>query len=456
LKPNHLPTTEPVATPLGGRRSRALLSWATAVALVACGEQPAPETVPADAIRIGAVLPFSGPLASTGIHLERALMLAVEDVNRAGGVNGRQLHLVVKDSNSGSARGLAEAKQLLEEVSYFVGPEEDHMALDLVGDVKRLDRLHLQPAFTSPTITESGSKGAWLRLVPSALTMGCALATKAVDDGITSTRTIAARDDYHLELATVFSSAFSSLDGRAYPTVTVASGESSYKKAIAQAQRFDADATLMLAYPGTAATIIKEMSRTENVRWYLSPLLRDDALLANLPEGTVTDSVGVSPTFASNAECDSEGGGLGGMGGGTDSVSCEAGGADRFTRHYADRWDVESPLKAAHFYYDAILLLALALEQAAAAGESQPRPQALLPYLTELSNGTEQVAWDSLDEGLALARDGVDLRYIGAAGEYSFDDHGHNMRALVDTWVIDGEHRFRERESVVCRISGTD
>jgi hypothetical protein len=210
---------------------------------------------------------------------------------------------------------------------------------------------------------------------------------------------------------------------------------------------------LMLAYPGTAATIIKEMSRTENVRWYLSPLLRDDALLANLPEGTVADSVGVSPTFASNAECV---GGLGGLGGDTGSVTCEAGGADRFARHYAERWDVDSPLKAAHFYYDSIILLALALEQAAAAGESQPRPQVLLPYLTELSSGTEQIAWDSLDEGLALARNGVDLHYVGAAGEYSFNRRGHNMRALVDTWVIDGEHRFRERESVVCRLSDTE
>jgi len=407
--------------------------------------------VPADAIRIGAVLPFSGPFASTGIHLERALMLAVEDVNRAGGVDGRMLHLEVRDSNSGSDRGLAEARALLEEVTYFVGPEEDHLALDLVGDVKRLDRLNLQPAFTSPTVTESGTKGAWLRLVPSAVTMGCALATKAIDDGIESTRTIAARDDYHLELATVFSSTFSNLDGRAYPTITVSSDESSYKKAIAQVTRFDADATLMLAYPGTAATIIKEMSRTEDVRWYLSPMLRDDALLANLPEGILEDSVGVSPSLASNEECDAPEA-MGGLGGESNSLNCEADAAERFDRYYAERFDVESPLKAAHFYYDSIILLALALEQARAAGVSNPKPQELLPYLTRLSGGEEQIAWDSVAEGLDAARHGEQLHYVGAAGEYTFNRRGHNLRAIVDTWVVDGEHRFRERESVVCRL----
>lgn len=404
--------------------------------------------MPAEAIRIGAVLPFSGPFASTGIHLERALMLAVEDVNRAGGVDGRMLHLEVKDSNSGSARGLAAARELLENVSYFVGPEEDHMALGLVGDVKRLDRFHLQPAFTSPTITESGSKGAWLRLVPSAVAMGCALATKAVADGVVSTRTIAARDDYHLELASVFSSTFSSLDGRAYPTVTVSSGESSYKKAISQVNRFDAEATLMLAYPGTAATIIKEMSRTQHVRWYLSPLLRDDALLANVPEGILDESVGVSPSLASDEECGRDEG----LGGESNHVDCAADAAARFARYYSERWGVAEPLSATHFYYDAIILLALALEQAAADGLSDPKPQALLPYLTDSSGGTERVAWDSLDEGLALARRGERLQYDGAAGEYTFSRRGHNLRAVVDTWVVDGQHRFRERESVVCRL----
>lgn len=441
---------------LPARRSRRalgrLVAWASLIglALVSCTETEEPEPVPADAIRIGAVLPFSGPLASTGIHLERALMLAVEDVNRAGGISGRPLHLEVKDSNSGSDRGLADARQLLEEVSYFVGPEEDHMALDLVGDVKRLDRLNLQPAFTSPTITESGSKGAWLRLVPSALAMGCALATKAIDDGIASTRTIAARDDYHLELATVFSSTFSNLDGRAYPTVTVASDESSYKKAIAQVSKFDADATLMLAYPATAATIIKEMSRTEDIRWYLSPLLRDDALLANVPEGILENSVGVSPSLASDSECEALG--VGGMGGTSTSFDCDAHAADRFAAYYSERWDVEDTLAAAHFYYDAIILLALALEQAAADGLTAPRPQEVLPYLTGLSDGEDRVAWDSLGEALELAREGDSIHYVGAAGEYTFNRRGHNLRAIVDTWVVDGEHRFRERESVVCRL----
>jgi ABC-type branched-subunit amino acid transport system substrate-binding protein len=419
-----------------------------------CDSKVEPEVVPENAIRIGAALPFSGPHASTGIHLERAMMMAVEQVNDAGGVNGRLLHLKVRDSNSGSDRGLTELGRLLDddEVSYLVGPEEDHLALDMVAKVKSHDVLHLLPSFASPTITDSGSRGAWLRLAPSALTIGCALATKAFDDGTETTRTIAARDDYHLELATVFSSALSNLGGRAFPTVTVASGESSYKKAISQVNRYEADATLMLAYPGTAATIIKEMSRGTEVRWYFSPMLRDDALLSNLPAGSIEDAVGVSPSLSSNADCNIESS-LGGADGGTTSIRCSADSAARFAAHYAKRWDGTAPIKSAHFYYDAVILLALSLERAAADGADDPSPQELLPYFTHRSEDDETIAWDSLEEGLELAKDRTDVRYVGAAGEYEFNARGQNIRAIVDTWVIDGDHQFADRESAVCRIA---
>src|SRR5690606_1542061 len=240
------------------------LAGVMAACCFGCGEPQDDAKPPKNAIVIGAALPFSGPKASTGISLERALMLAVEDVNTAGGVNGRPLHLEVRDSNSGSDRGLKALINLLrdDDVDYLVGPEEDHLALAVVKEVKQNDKLHILPNLSSPRISDSGSRGAWVRLVPSALTMGCALATKVVEDGIHTTRTIAARDDYHLELASVFGSSLSTLGGRAMPTVTVADGQSSYAKQISQAERFDsAEATVMLAYPRTAASIVGDMAR---------------------------------------------------------------------------------------------------------------------------------------------------------------------------------------------------
>ena len=103
------PTTDlPAAR---SRRARFRTAWravvsGVAVVLAAGCAAEATRGPPPNAIVIGAALPFSGPLSTTGVQLERALRLAIEDVNAAGGVNGRPLYLKVRDTNSGSERGL--------------------------------------------------------------------------------------------------------------------------------------------------------------------------------------------------------------------------------------------------------------------------------------------------------------------------------------------------------------
>lgn len=434
-----------------------LLALVVVSALSGCEEPVTDDPVPENAIRIGAALPFSGAQASTGIHLERALMLAVQDVNDAGGVMGRPLYLKVRDSNSGSDRGAEQLRKLIEEddVDYLIGPQEHNLALSVVSAIKRNDILHLLPSFTSPTISDSGSRGAWVRLAPSAPMMGCALATKAVQDGIKTTRTLAARDDYHLEMAAIFSSSLAKLGGRAFPTVTVASDESSYGRAISQINRYDADVTLMLAYPATGATIIKEMARAAEVRWYFSPMLRDEALLWNLPNGVLDKATGVSPSFSGNSDCTIQTG-AGGAGAEAYGADCTAQAAERFAEYYAENWQGQVPLKAAHYYYDAVLMLSLALTRAQAEGNDDPRPQELLPYLVDQAEQSESIAWDSLAEGLELARKGIGSRYFGAAGEYEFNSRGSNVRTIVDTWIVSEQGQFVDRQSVICGLSSIE
>ncbi len=241
-------------------------------------------------------------------------------------------------------------------------------------------------------------------------------------------------------------------------TVTVADGASSYAKQISQAGRFDdADATVMLAYPRTAAAIVGEMARSEHIRWYFSPMLRDEALLWNVPEGLLTDSVGVSPSLSHASECktvEAELAAEGSDGGvaAPSTIECDSDTAGRFANYFADHWEGRHPLETGHFYYDAVVMLALALEAAAETGNDDPTPQQLLPFFTDVSTSTgETVPWDSVEHGLKLAGEGVPIHYEGAAGEYEFNEHGQNTRAVVSTWQVN-EHAFTESQSVLCRI----
>src|SRR5919109_1793355 len=56
------------------------------------------------AIKIGALTPLTGPFAPWGIQVRAGMALAVNEINRAGGVKGRgagrQLNLVVADDQS--------------------------------------------------------------------------------------------------------------------------------------------------------------------------------------------------------------------------------------------------------------------------------------------------------------------------------------------------------------------
>ncbi|HSO74645.1 MAG TPA: ABC transporter substrate-binding protein [Blastocatellia bacterium] len=72
-----------------------------------------------DAIRMGAALPMSGPLARVGEDIKAALAACFADVNSKGGIYGRRVELLVEDSK-GDAAGTAEAtRKLVEQGKVF-------------------------------------------------------------------------------------------------------------------------------------------------------------------------------------------------------------------------------------------------------------------------------------------------------------------------------------------------
>ncbi|GAC1303397.1 MAG: ABC transporter substrate-binding protein [Vulcanimicrobiaceae bacterium] len=82
---------------------------AAAVALVALGMIPAPSPAAGAPIKVGAVFPFSGPLALLGQDSFDGANVALEMVNAQGGVKGRKLEWVKGDApNAEQANSQAE------------------------------------------------------------------------------------------------------------------------------------------------------------------------------------------------------------------------------------------------------------------------------------------------------------------------------------------------------------
>ena len=75
-------------------------------------------------VKIGAIFSVTGPASFLGAPEEKTARMLVDKINAAGGVNGRKLELIVKDSSGSPEKAVSFAKQLIEEdkVLAIIGP----------------------------------------------------------------------------------------------------------------------------------------------------------------------------------------------------------------------------------------------------------------------------------------------------------------------------------------------
>ncbi|MFW5792590.1 MAG: ABC transporter substrate-binding protein [Desulfohalobiaceae bacterium] len=98
-----------------------------AVLLLAC---PA---LAKDTIKVGAILSVTGPGSFLGGPEARTMEMLAERVNAAGGVNGHQLELIIKDSGGSPEKAISFARQLIEEERVFaiLGPSTSGESLKI-------------------------------------------------------------------------------------------------------------------------------------------------------------------------------------------------------------------------------------------------------------------------------------------------------------------------------------
>jgi ABC-type branched-subunit amino acid transport system substrate-binding protein len=416
---------------LGSRAcSRSSFVWGVlAAALLGSACSPAAEA-DTDGIAVGVLLPFTGKEAALGRNLEQALLLAVADVNDAGGVGGQKLRLVTRDSNSGSARGLDQLLQLIygDKVQYLIGPEETDLANAIVPDIKALNILDILPGYAAPAIEHPGS-GAWVRLAPSTSAFACAMGKHVVSFGTHTVNALATADDYNTSLASDFTSQVGGLGGISLPTVSAPVGASSYAEQIGQVMAFGSDVTLLTAPPESASIITTEWTIDGRPgAWYLSPLLRVDGFLENVPFGTLNGAHGLSPSSSLASECTA---------GDDAALHCTHSNAQAFAAHFAEAWQGDRPFAASNYYYDAVVLLALGLNKGLSEKGELPTPKLLQADIRSLGNpDAEPVRWNDLRGPLTEIRLGT---AVGAAAEYEFDRYGAAQHTVFDTWVINND-----------------
>jgi branched-chain amino acid transport system substrate-binding protein len=132
-------------------RRQALKS--TGAAAIAVGLAK-PAIAAKDPIQVGYLPALTGPSSSTGVGINRGIQLAVQEINAAGGIDGRQIELITRDTQSDPTKAVNGAAELTrgQKVSVVFGPVNSGESLAVVPLLARTNTPQIHPCWVDSLI----------------------------------------------------------------------------------------------------------------------------------------------------------------------------------------------------------------------------------------------------------------------------------------------------------------
>ena len=390
------------------RIAAVLLVAAAAMAMVlapACGEE-------SDELKIGFLADFSGPLAEFGPEIQTGVELAIQHVNDAGGVNGRDVVLVTGDTQVDPNIGVEEARRLVEVegVHAIVGPLSSSVTIAVAESVTGGAGVPtISPSATSPSVTVVEDDGFLFRSTISDAAQAPVLAELVSTIGVDNVAVLYLNDAYGQGLADGFAASFTG-------TATLVShedGQPSYLAELQQAARGGAQHLVAISFPAQAKVYIREALENGLFERFV---FVDGTKSEDLVEAIGAEFLEGSP--------------------GTAPASPDTEASQAWNQAYIAAFGDLPSLPFVREAYDATIAIALAAE-AAGSLEGAALRDALVsvaspPGLTVLPGAAGVAA------GLEAVRDGNDVNYEGAATTLDWNADGDVTTGYVGIWAYVG------------------
>jgi branched-chain amino acid transport system substrate-binding protein len=128
---------------------------ASAGAAVLASGLAKPAIAAKEPIPIGYLPALTGPSSSTGVGINRGVQLAVQEINAAGGIDGRPLELITRDTQSDPTKAVNGAAELThgQKVSVVFGPVNSGESLAVVPLLARTNTPQVHPCWVD-TLTD--------------------------------------------------------------------------------------------------------------------------------------------------------------------------------------------------------------------------------------------------------------------------------------------------------------
>ena len=196
-------------------RSRAVVAQMIAASLIATFAAATSVRADDKVIKIGALLPISGPGSYFGVQDKQGIELAIEQLNKAG-VNGYKFEVKYEDSACGPLPATQAAKRLLEQFKPHVllGEECSDATLAIMPVVEEAKVPLINAGSSAIKITEPGNSWTF-RIFPNEVMQGVDLAKNAYSK-LNARTAVLLHENTNAGIgnANVFNEAFTKLGGK--------------------------------------------------------------------------------------------------------------------------------------------------------------------------------------------------------------------------------------------------
>ena len=207
-------------------------------------------------ITLGAVAPWG---TGYGTQIKRAIDLAVEEVNKSGGINGRPIQVQFKDDSAHGARGVAMAQELVADKSIVAVIGHANSAVS-VASARVYDGkiVAVSPSSSSPDLT---GVSPWVfRTINSDSLNGVELARFATARGHKRAALMYENDAFGRGLVTVFKRAFG---GTVVSVDPISPATRDFEPYVAYYKKVHPDVVFVVGTEGSGVAFIKEARRQQ-------------------------------------------------------------------------------------------------------------------------------------------------------------------------------------------------
>ncbi|MDR2110157.1 MAG: ABC transporter substrate-binding protein [Spirochaetaceae bacterium] len=136
----------------------ALIVCCAASLAFAGGGQAASGTAASDTVAIGAVFPLSGSVAFYGTESRDGALLAIDEINAAGGLLGKKLTLIAEDDEGNAEKSVNAFTKLAtrDKVSFVLGSSTSGATMAMTSLAQQNKVVLISPSATALNITDAG------------------------------------------------------------------------------------------------------------------------------------------------------------------------------------------------------------------------------------------------------------------------------------------------------------